>query len=80
MEFIQIPDKNAYKELEKIFGKIIDKIKDNKNNSMIIISAGPAGKILVDKLGKKGIWAIDTGHCFDFPLNIMNKGEESGKK
>ena len=35
---------------------------------MLTISAGPAGKVLVYRLSKRGYWCIDAGHCWDDPL------------
>lgn len=67
--FIKIEAKNAYEEIEKIRKEIIQKIEGiNKDDIMVIISAGPAGKVLVYDLANEGILAIDAGHCWDDPL------------
>lgn len=73
VEFVQIPSKNSFQRIETIYKEIIEKVNNQKENTLVLISAGPTGKILVEKLGKEDVWAIDTGHCFDEPLNIMKK-------
>lgn len=67
--FIQIPSRDAYSIIKNIENKIIKSIKDS-SESVILISAGPCAKVLVKKLADKGYWAIDTGHCWDNPLNL----------
>lgn len=66
-EFVKIPNRDAFEQIEVILKKIIDK-SGNKEDTMVLISAGPCGKVLVYELQKQGIWAIDTGHCWDEPL------------
>lgn len=71
VEFIKCPTQNAYEKinfLEKQVFEIIEKNNWDKNNVMIVVSAGPAGKVLIYHLCKKGIWGIDAGHCWDEPL------------
>lgn len=68
-DFVRIPSKNAFNELNEILNKIIDKA-NNLEKTLILISAGPTGKVLVYELAKRGLWAIDTGHCWDSPLNL----------
>lgn len=65
--FIQVPDRDAFSHYEMLYNKITDTVQD-KENTIVLISAGPAAKILVPLLSEKNIWAIDTGHCWDFPL------------
>ncbi|MBS6375852.1 MAG: DUF1792 domain-containing protein [Clostridium sp.] len=66
-DFIKIPSENAYKIANDILKKIKAASSDEK--VMVLISAGPCGKILAYELAKDGIWAIDTGHCWDAPLD-----------
>lgn len=67
--FIKINEKNAYEEIERIEKETIQKIEEtNEKDVIVIISAGPAGKVLVYDLTNKGILAIDAGHCWDDPL------------
>lgn len=71
-ESIKIPSKNAYQKKEHILKKIMEAATD-KTDLMVLISAGPCAKYLVQQLAGKNIWAIDTGHCWDDPLNLMEK-------
>lgn len=66
-QFIEVPSRNAFIEKDKILAEIISQTNKLKN-SLVIISAGPTAKVLVYELAKRGIWAIDTGHCWDKPL------------
>lgn len=68
-EYVGIPKENAYMSLDDIYKNII-KYSD-KETTMILISAGPCGKVLTYLLSKEGYWAIDTGHCWDEPLIIQ---------
>jgi len=66
VKFIEIPKKNAYNEIDNIEKKIEEL---NKDNSKILISAGPMAKALIYRLSEK-YTIYDTGHCFDEPLKI----------
>lgn len=67
--FVKVPKANSYGEKEKIL-KTIEEVANNidRGDLIILVSAGPCGKILVNELTSKGLWAIDTGHCWDSPL------------
>ncbi len=71
--FVRILPENAFEELERIYcdvcGCVSDAAAQNKR-LMVLISAGPCGKVLAHRLAQDGIWAIDTGHCWDEPLQI----------
>lgn len=68
--FISIPDQNSFEIIDDIILKVKNVInKHNKLHMMVLISAGPCGKIIVRRLSEYGIWAIDTGHCWDSPLH-----------
>ena len=69
--WVGIPKQNAFEKIEEIYESIVEKIID-KTETMVVISAGPCGKVLAYKLAKNGYWAIDTGHCWDEPL-ILNE-------
>ena len=71
-ESIVIPSRDAFENSEDILNKIV-KIASKKNDLLVLISAGPCGKYLVYELALKGIWTIDTGHCWDNPLRIRCK-------
>lgn len=65
--FVKVPSRNAYRKKEEILNEILTRYKEKKG-SLILISAGPCAKYLVLRLSEMGIWAIDTGHCWDEPL------------
>lgn len=67
-DFVKIPPKNAYRIVDCILQRIKTVVANDKK-AMVIVSAGPCGKILVYELAQEGIWAIDTGHCWDEPLD-----------
>lgn len=67
-----IPSKNAFERREQILQNILDKAQlIGKDNTVILISAGPCGKVLVKKLSELGYIAYDTGHCWDDPLKVF---------
>lgn len=72
---ITIPKANAFESKDKIINEIFKKLHGNKE-TLVIISGGPMGKVLVKELSEKNIWAIDTGHCWDDPLISVNKDGE----
>lgn len=67
---ILIPEKNSFESVDNIYRNILEHIKD-VDKTLVLVSAGPSAKILVWKLTKVNIWAIDTGHCWDDPLIIF---------
>lgn len=69
--FVECPKTDAFESLELLESKIANCFKAekiNKTDTMALISAGPAGKVIVLHLSKEGIWCVDTGHCWDDPL------------
>lgn len=69
--FVQCPPFDAFSKTEKILADVNLKINDaglQRNDVQIVISAGPAGKVLVYHLSKSGFQCIDAGHCWDDPL------------
>ena len=69
--FMECPKRNAFDALDILQAKIINTVNANKwnnNEFMVVVSAGPAGKILVRRLSGEGYWCIDAGHCWDDPL------------
>lgn len=66
--FIKAPTKNAFQKIDEIENNITNEAsKYAKENLIIIVSMGPAAKILVYNLCDK-YRIIDAGHCFDNPL------------
>ncbi len=69
--FVQCPSKNAFEELERLQSDVLNIIAKNslkKEQVQIVVSAGPAGKVLAYGLSMQGYHCIDAGHCWDDPL------------
>ncbi len=69
--FVQCPSKDSFSSLSKLEDEIINIIENNawsKNQVLLTVSAGPAGKVLIYKLSKEGYQCVDAGHCWDEPL------------
>ncbi|EPZ0458237.1 GT-D fold domain-containing glycosyltransferase [Bacillus cereus] len=70
--FVKIPPKDAYEQKELILSNILKEGKNYKKEEiLILISAGPCGKVLVKKLSDLDLIAYDTGHCWDEPLDTL---------
>ena len=69
--FIPCPASDAFSQMDALEKEVLKKIKTEgwtKDDVMLTISAGPAGKVLVHRMSKRGFWCIDAGHCWDDPL------------
>lgn len=72
--FVKCPSRDSFESIDTIEKEIREEIQKNnwdKNQVMLTISAGPAGKVLVYKFSKEGYQCIDAGHCWDDPLEGM---------
>lgn len=65
--YIPIVSQNVFENAGAILEKIVESVIRNRAD-IVLISAGPCAKYLVMRLSEMGIWAIDTGHCWDEPL------------
>lgn len=74
VSFIKIKSKDELDEMEETISNIKEAVK-NKKTTIVLISAGPAGKLIIYKLSKENIWLIDVGHIFDSPLNAIDRSE-----
>ena len=63
--FVSIPKTNAYSSINSIIFEIKNKITDN---SFVLVSAGPCGKVITRILSESKVFAIDCGHLWDDPL------------
>ena len=71
VRFIPCPSKDAFSCIDKLEASILNTVSGNawpNDGFMVTISAGPAGKVLAQRLSKRGYWCIDAGHCWDDPL------------
>lgn len=76
VEFVGIPPRNAYSEIDRLVSEIESLHADGK---LVLVSAGPCGKALVYRLCRRGIRCIDTGHCFDDPLWLVANRDAAEK-
>lgn len=70
--FVPIPKKNAYAKLDEIYQNVLAALPqqgEEQKKAQVVISAGPAGKVLVYRLSRLGIHCVDAGHCWDDPLD-----------
>ena len=68
---VKCPPRDAYDYVDELEDKILGLIKENswsRDDVCVTISAGPAGKVLVYRLSEQGYYSIDSGHCWDDPL------------
>lgn len=69
VRFIPCKAKNACSEIEVLQQKIMGEIGElEPKDIQVVVSAGPAGKILAYRLSMRGYQCIDAGHCWDEPL------------
>lgn len=69
--FVQCPPYDSFSSIYKILSNIILQVNETgleRESVQIVISAGPAGKIMVYHLSNAGFHCIDAGHCWDDPL------------
>jgi hypothetical protein len=65
--FIQVPEKNAFKEKNRVKGDIYSIIEKNNlgNDLAIMISMGPGGKVLIHEIVKeRRYYCMDLGNFF----------------
>lgn len=65
---VTIPGKNAFQSYNKILDTIISRVKDSgfdRENVLILISAGPCAKVLSFDLSQQGFTAYDIGKFFE---------------
>ena len=68
VDYIDIPPMNAYQNIKSIISRIKGIQGYNSEDCIILVSAGPAGKIISYNLTLCDCFVIDTGHCWDDPL------------
>lgn len=65
---LEAPDGNAFKDYEDVVKNIFRIIDSNhlkKEDMVVLISLGPAAKVIIYELSKKGLIAYDMGTYFD---------------
>lgn len=71
VEYVQCPSYDAFSNWRNLYDRIIDTIRAKNLSTgdvQIVLSAGPAGKVLCYYLSEAGYHCVDTGHCWDDPL------------
>ena len=71
--FVQVPARDTFEVLDEIEEKITGVFEKNnleKEKTVVLLSAGPAAKVLVKRLSAKGYRMIDCGHIWDDPLEV----------
>ena len=69
--YIPCPPYDAFSKIDQILSKIMLEINLRclaRTEVQIVVSAGPAGKVIAYYLSQAGYHCIDAGHCWDDPL------------
>ncbi len=69
--FVKCESQNAFSKIESLEKEIKRVIIENsleREQVQLVVSAGPAGKVLVYRFSLEGYHCIDAGHCWDNPL------------
>jgi len=69
--YVPCPAYDAFSKVDQIMSDIILEINTRcltRADVQIVLSAGPAGKVMAYHLSKAGYHCIDAGHCWDDPL------------
>ena len=71
--FVQIKEKNAFDDCDITISKILELTNGYKYNEVVVmISGGPAAKVMVYELSKSNVHAIDMGHYFKWKFSNNN--------
>lgn len=71
--FIQVPVRDSYSRIDALEQDILQVFQANglaKNSTAVLMSAGPAAKVLAYRLSQRGYIVIDCGHLWDDPLEV----------
>lgn len=61
VEWIEAPERDSYQEIDSILQSVL-RVTKERGNTVVLVSAGPMGKVLAYELVQKGIQTIDIGH------------------
>ena len=70
---MQVPSKNTYEVIDRIQTGISAVYQENgldRKDTAVLLSAGPAAKVLVKRMSSQGFRMIDCGHAWDDPLEV----------
>lgn len=74
--FVKCPERNSFECIASLFNSIdtiLSQLDLSADNTELVISAGPAGKVIAYNYTNKGFLCIDAGHCWDNPLRGEGK-------
>lgn len=75
VEFIETPERESFKLVNELTKQIQNIVNKDKENYRVILSCGPASKVLVYELSKQGIISYDIGKGIE-AIYHPNKLEE----
>lgn len=58
---VPAPVRNAFNAIS-----LLESSQAFKDSELVILSCGPTGTVLADRLARKGIWAVDLGNFWKF--------------
>lgn len=70
--YVGCPSFDAFSAVDRLTDDIVAAVRNNglsTENVQIVLSAGPAGKVVAFRLSARGYHCIDAGHCWDDPLD-----------
>lgn len=70
--YVACPAYDAFRQVDMIMeniGRIVAENGLGPKDVQMVISAGPAGKVIAYRLSNDGYHCIDAGHCWDDPLD-----------
>lgn len=79
VEFVKVPAQNSYQKIDDIVNeikKVVERTVVQKGNGIVLLSAGPCAKAITYRLKDLGIQIVDTGHCWDEPLTLIDTEEK----
>lgn len=77
--FVKVPPHNSYEQIDSIVEEIQKAVDENlkeKEKGIVLLSAGPCAKVVIYRLKNLGVQMIDTGHCWDEPLALIDVEEK----
>jgi len=74
VEYVQVPSASSYAVVDQVIASVRNVASRDPLASVVLISAGPAGKIIAERCSRDGIRALDMGHYFDFKYYNLARG------
>jgi Glycosyltransferase GT-D fold len=74
--FIESPTQNSYENISTLTEKIASEIRLAKTTPVLLLSAGPASKILAYQFAQKNIQCLDIGHGLEIVGRDMDYSDK----